>query len=323
MTPITNIEAVCLSCEEIFYVREDVFKDPYTCEECRIDVQLDKNALEANNGLLVQAARSVLIFWHAGAMKSCSDEVQEALSQLDDEVVSLNPQDSCQSCYGTKGGIPGNENVVDGQVLCDYCHAEKMKKTSDSTWEWDGDCTRCNRTLTWEGVPPETEEEAICDDCTRAQLVDLRKSLRAFEGRYGHMCRGTIEYDALLKAAGVEPFDQKEPPPVNPTPVRAFENMIEWRDGVCWYSGRIVHKAIISAVEDERKRLGISHDSIPSMPDFTGCKPKEVRTPNCTDCSVVYGLCNPCDPSVQLRPDGHVRCDHCEAKKSKKPKSPK
>ena len=31
--------------------------------------------------------------------------------------------DKCEICGGAKGGVPGNENIVDGLVVCDYCHA--------------------------------------------------------------------------------------------------------------------------------------------------------------------------------------------------------
>lgn len=30
----------------------------------------------------------------------------------------------CQVCHGRNGGVAGNENIVDGVVMCDYCHAE-------------------------------------------------------------------------------------------------------------------------------------------------------------------------------------------------------
>jgi hypothetical protein len=29
--------------------------------------------------------------------------------------------DKCQLCHGKQGGVPGNENIVDGVILCDYC----------------------------------------------------------------------------------------------------------------------------------------------------------------------------------------------------------
>ncbi len=31
-------------------------------------------------------------------------------------------RDACESCHGARGGVPGNENIVGGRVLCDYCH---------------------------------------------------------------------------------------------------------------------------------------------------------------------------------------------------------
>lgn len=35
--------------------------------------------------------------------------------------------DGCEVCGGTKGGVPGNENVIEGIVMCDYCHSDQMK----------------------------------------------------------------------------------------------------------------------------------------------------------------------------------------------------
>lgn len=32
----------------------------------------------------------------------------------------------CQKCGGTRGGIPGNENRLNGVVLCDYCTADAI-----------------------------------------------------------------------------------------------------------------------------------------------------------------------------------------------------
>jgi hypothetical protein len=29
--------------------------------------------------------------------------------------------DKCEQCGGAKGGMRGNENVINGRVLCDYC----------------------------------------------------------------------------------------------------------------------------------------------------------------------------------------------------------
>lgn len=34
--------------------------------------------------------------------------------------------DNCQVCGGREGGMLGNENIVDGVIMCDYCHAIDM-----------------------------------------------------------------------------------------------------------------------------------------------------------------------------------------------------
>ena len=36
-------------------------------------------------------------------------------------------RDNCSSCNGEKGGVPGNENIINGCQVCDYCHAETKK----------------------------------------------------------------------------------------------------------------------------------------------------------------------------------------------------
>jgi hypothetical protein len=46
-------------------------------------------------------------------------------SQLQHGVLQQ-PLDNCVRCKGSKGGVRGNENIVDGEVLCDYCHAEGL-----------------------------------------------------------------------------------------------------------------------------------------------------------------------------------------------------
>jgi hypothetical protein len=37
--------------------------------------------------------------------------------------------DGCSMCKGAKGGAPGNENVVNGVVVCDYCHVDSASGT--------------------------------------------------------------------------------------------------------------------------------------------------------------------------------------------------
>lgn len=42
-------------------------------------------------------------------------------------------------------------------------------------------CTRCYTTLSWEGDPPETEEDAICHDCAWKELEAFRNFARIEE----------------------------------------------------------------------------------------------------------------------------------------------
>lgn len=36
--------------------------------------------------------------------------------------------DACMNCKGSRGGVPGNENIIDGKILCDYCTVEVLEK---------------------------------------------------------------------------------------------------------------------------------------------------------------------------------------------------
>jgi len=35
--------------------------------------------------------------------------------------------DNCVDPICARMGVRGNENVIDGQVLCDYCHSRRMR----------------------------------------------------------------------------------------------------------------------------------------------------------------------------------------------------
>ena len=36
--------------------------------------------------------------------------------------------DNCTICHGDNGGVRGNENIIDGIVMCDYCNSERTDK---------------------------------------------------------------------------------------------------------------------------------------------------------------------------------------------------
>lgn len=47
------------------------------------------------------------------------------------------PLDNCEVCRGARGGVLGNENVIAGVVVCDYCHADEsyLPKTLQAAFQ--------------------------------------------------------------------------------------------------------------------------------------------------------------------------------------------
>lgn len=41
----------------------------------------------------------------------------------------LGVKDRCEACHGQRGGAYGNENVIDGHVLCDDCSVEYGRRS--------------------------------------------------------------------------------------------------------------------------------------------------------------------------------------------------
>lgn len=39
---------------------------------------------------------------------------------------SFKQLDGCQLCLGLRGGTPGNENIVNSIVMCDYCTSDYL-----------------------------------------------------------------------------------------------------------------------------------------------------------------------------------------------------
>jgi hypothetical protein len=70
-------------------------------------------------------------------------------------------QDDCEVCHGTKGGVRGNENIVDGKVICDYCHAEHLtsKAQDEDLPDRFGELPERTRPSIFDGQPPLTEED--------------------------------------------------------------------------------------------------------------------------------------------------------------------
>ena len=47
--------------------------------------------------------------------------------------------DDCQICHGEEGGELGNENLINGVRVCDYCHSRMLSGLIDfPTWDGNG-----------------------------------------------------------------------------------------------------------------------------------------------------------------------------------------
>ncbi len=42
--------------------------------------------------------------------------------------------DKCEICNGRKGGVRGNENIVHGKVMCDYCDSIASNEQELDHW---------------------------------------------------------------------------------------------------------------------------------------------------------------------------------------------
>ncbi len=43
------------------------------------------------------------------------------------EIINNLRKDKCEICHGKRGGTRGNENIVNGKIICDYCDADIMQ----------------------------------------------------------------------------------------------------------------------------------------------------------------------------------------------------
>lgn len=79
-----------------------------------------------------------VIMWHLEWMSSPSTRTFHTWHRAD-PVCFNRPLivDGCEICDGSREGVPGNENVIEGVVMCDYCHADTMAsrgKREEGQW---------------------------------------------------------------------------------------------------------------------------------------------------------------------------------------------
>ncbi|HEX5126383.1 MAG TPA: hypothetical protein VFW00_06560 [Rhodocyclaceae bacterium] len=66
-------------------------------------------------------------FTGAGGMQAVNTLVARANEVMAASGSAQQASDDCKFCLGAKGGVPGNANVIGGEVVCDYCSALLMK----------------------------------------------------------------------------------------------------------------------------------------------------------------------------------------------------
>lgn len=64
-------------------------------------------------------------------VESALEELESGISQL---AIPLGPDD-CEECKGARGGVKGNENIVDGRKLCDWCSVDASRRARGETEE--------------------------------------------------------------------------------------------------------------------------------------------------------------------------------------------
>jgi hypothetical protein len=82
----------------------------------KVDAMTHEQRMEAVNlAKPFQAAQMVFsaVFYSAISLTA----FRELLPLIDNEC-------ACEICGGTKGGTPGNENIIDGICVCDFCTEE-------------------------------------------------------------------------------------------------------------------------------------------------------------------------------------------------------
>lgn len=72
--------------------------------------------------------------------------------------MSDTPKHGCEICGNSRGGVAGNEQIVDGTSMCDYCHADHLRfprfwEDRHSTPRTDAAAVRFGRLLIDHGTP--------------------------------------------------------------------------------------------------------------------------------------------------------------------------
>jgi hypothetical protein len=68
-----------------------------------------------------------------GATLSGGDPIKMAKMLIGNEGDPPANSDSCEECLGRNGGVPGNENIIDGKTLCDVCTTHYLETRNEAS----------------------------------------------------------------------------------------------------------------------------------------------------------------------------------------------
>jgi hypothetical protein len=95
--------------------------------------------------------------------------------------------DNCELCFGRNGGVRGNENIIGGLTVCDYCHVKLMPFLTAST-----EAAKLREALRGlvQAVEMDAHENNSISGYTGARLSDARDALNPSPALVGDEGRG-------------------------------------------------------------------------------------------------------------------------------------
>lgn len=95
------------------------------------------NAIAAGHALTPLQAVCLNVAWDDLNPKVQESFTSDAALLVDRQIQrqaerAARPKDGCEICKGEKGGTPGNENIINDQEVCDYCHADMIEARGKS-----------------------------------------------------------------------------------------------------------------------------------------------------------------------------------------------
>lgn len=86
----------------------------------------------------------------------------ERIQEAQEEVIRAE-KDNCQVCLGESGGVLGNENRIDGLVVCDYCHVKMsngLVKSPEAPFDFE--TARTHNDYVWNSLECKVEGCVWC-----------------------------------------------------------------------------------------------------------------------------------------------------------------